>query len=162
MADQLSAGLAVGSWTVGLAVMGLSGGLALNYIFNKIMPISQGSFPDKVPGLRSLIQIGVGTVALGNMMGFILPPDAISPVGDGALYFFFFGAQVLDILGSSLPSLYPQLPMDVRILINTLYYRFVARSGGSDSPDSEDPKELTGGQQAPQKQVKQANRQVIF
>lgn len=97
--DQLQVGLSVGAWTVGLAVSGIAMGALVEVLFNQFLPVDPNNsdlLTTKMPGLRTILQLGIGTVALANLMAFLLPPDAVSPVGDASLYFFFFMFQVLD------------------------------------------------------------------
>lgn len=118
--DQLTVGISVAAWSVGLAVTGIAAGVAMCLMMDRLMKVDQSN-PDlltsKMPGVRSAVQIGLGTLALANLLALLLPPDVTSPIGDAALYFFFYFMQMTPLLGGLLPS---GLATDINVLLGQI------------------------------------------
>lgn len=121
--DQLTVGISVAAWSVGLAVTGVAAGVAMCLLMDRLMKVDETN-PDlltsKMPGVRSAVQIGLGTLALANLLALLLPPDVTSPIGDAALYFFFYFMQMTP-LGGILPS---GLATDMNVLVNQILSTF--------------------------------------
>jgi len=96
--DQLGLSFSMLAWGAGLPAIGVVAGFALSYIFDKLLPVDSTNptlTTTNYPGVRFFLQMGLGVVALANLLSFLMPPDSISPIGDSPLYIMFYLVQVL-------------------------------------------------------------------